>query len=142
MDDITSFIDNSHAVNIVTIDFAKVFDTISHNKQSYKLQTCGICSKVKLWIKEFLFDRSFKVTLDNTSSKEYNITSSVPQGSKLAPLLYILYANDIAKIFTFAKVKMYTDYFTVYAIVNSNEDKNKFQNELNELINNGLIIGN
>ena len=44
----------------------------------------------------------------------------------------MLYANDIAKIFKFAKVKIYADNLTIYAAVNNNEDKNKFQNELNE----------
>jgi hypothetical protein len=58
----------------------------------------------------------------------------VPQGSKLAPLLYILYANDIAKIFKFAKVNMYDDDLTIYALVNNIEDKNTFQNKLNDLV--------
>ena len=59
----------------------------------------------------------------------------MPQGTKLAPLLYILYANDIAKIFKFAKVKMYLDDLSIYAAVNNNEGKNKFQNMLNKLVN-------
>ena len=59
----------------------------------------------------------------------------MPQGSTLAPLLYILYANNIVKIFKFAKVKIYADDLTVYAGVNNNKDKNKFQNELNESVN-------
>ena len=69
IDDITIFVDNSHSVDIIAIDFAIAFDIISHNKLLYKLQTYGICGKVKLWIKEFLFNRNFKVTLNNTSSK-------------------------------------------------------------------------
>ena len=77
MDDITSFVDNTHSVDIIIIDFAKAFDTISYNKLLYKLQTYGVCGKVKLWIKEFLLNRSFKVTLNNTSFKEYIVTSSV-----------------------------------------------------------------
>ena len=37
----------------------------------------------------------------------------MPQGTKLAPLLHILYANDIANIFKFAKVKIYADDLTI-----------------------------
>ena len=59
MDDITSFVDNSHSVDIIIIYFKKAFDTISHNK----VQAYDICGKVKLWIKEFLFNRSFKLLL-------------------------------------------------------------------------------
>ena len=116
MDEITSFVDNSHSVNIITIDFAKAFDTVSHNKLLYKLQTYGICGKFKLWIKEFLFSRSLKITLKNTSSKELIVTSFVPQSSKLAPLLYILYANDTVKICKFAKVKMYIQTISLFML--------------------------
>ena len=65
-------------------------------------------------------------TLNNSSSKEYIVISCVPQGSKLAPIVYILYANDIAKICKFTKVKMYADDLTIYVVTNNNEDKNKF----------------
>ena len=63
-----------------------------------------------------------------------SIISSVPQGSKLGHLLHILYANDIMQNFKFAKVKMYADDLTVYAIVNNINDRIKLQNELNNLL--------
>ena len=70
------------------------------------------------------------------------VISSVPQGSKLGLLLYILYANDIMQNFKFAKVKMYADDLTVYAIVNNINDRIKLQNELNllEWSKNGNLI--
>ena len=80
-----------------------------------------------LRIKEFFFNRSFKDTLNYTSYKEYNVTSSVYQGLKLAH-------------FCVAKVKMYVDDLTIYTTITSNEDKNKFQNELNESVNWANII--
>ena len=107
---------------------------ISHNKLIYKLKTFGICGKILLWIKEFLNNRSFAVKLNNYLSKSLPVISSVPQGSKLGPLLYILYANDIMQNFKFAKVKMYVDDLTVYAIVNNINDRIKLQNELNNLL--------
>ena len=62
------------------------------------------------------------------------VISSVPQGSKLGPLLYILYANDIKLNFKFAKVKMYADGLTVYAVVNNVNDRTELQNKLNNLL--------
>ena len=61
-------------------------------------------------------------------SKFLPVISSVPQGSKLGPLLYILYANDIMQNFKFAKVKMYADDVTVYAVVNNVSSKLIFLN--------------
>ena len=62
------------------------------------------------------------------------VISSVPQGSQLGPLLFILYANDIMLNFKLAKVKLYADDLTVYAIVNNINDMIKLQNELNNLL--------
>ena len=81
-----------------------------------------------LWIKEFLKNRSFAIKLNNYISKSLPVISSVPQGSKLRPLLYIFYATDIMQNFKFAKVKMYADDLTVNAEVNNVNDRIKLQN--------------
>ena len=47
--------------------------------------------------------------------------------------MYILYSNGIADVLKFAKVKMYADDLTVYAIINNNNDRIKLQNDLNQL---------
>ena len=132
--DLTCYINNGHSVDLITIDFSKAFDSISHNKLIYKLKTFGTCGTILLWIKEFLNNRSFAVKLNSSISKSLPVISSVPQGSKLGFLLYILYANDITQNFKFAKVKMYADDLTVYAVVNSFNDRIKFQNELNKVL--------
>ena len=90
----------------------------------------GISGKLLLWVKHFLIGRKFYVKLNNCFSKFYNVTSSVPQGNKLDPLLYIIYANDIADLFKFAKIKMYADDLTTYACIINEMGRVKFQNEL------------
>ena len=130
-DDISKFVDNNDNVDVITVDFSKAFDKISHNKLLHKLNCYGISSKVLSWIKCFLIGRKFNVKLNNYCSKFYNITSSVPQGSKLGPLLYIIYANDIADVFNFANIKMFADDLTIYACINNEMDRVKLQNELN-----------
>ena len=80
-DDILNFVDNNDNVDLITVDFSKAFDKISHSKQIHKLNCYGISGKVLSWIKYFLIGRKFNVKLNNCCSKFYNITSSVPQGS-------------------------------------------------------------
>ena len=62
------------------------------------------------------------------------VPSSVLQGTKLGPLLFILFINDIKTNFKFAKVRMYADDLPIFAVVNNFQDKENLQLELNELL--------
>ena len=135
LNDITKIIDDGNCVDVITVDFAKAFYSIFHNKLIYKLKFYGKCSKVQSWIKEFLNNRLFRVKLNNYESNSYPVTSSVPQGTKLAPILYNLYCNDIVNNFKYTKVKIYADDLIIYAITKNDDDKIKLQNELNNLVN-------
>ena len=94
----------------------------------------GICGKKYTWIKEFLTNRFFNVQIKATLSENNPVISSTPQGSKLAPLLYILYANDIYKMFKYIKIKMFADDVTTYTIADNPNDHRLIQNDLNNLI--------
>ena len=105
LNDVTQDIDNNNKVDLITIDFSKAFDSISHSKLIHNLYSYGIQGKLLNWIKEFLNNRTFSVLINNIDSLIFPVISSVPQGSKTGPLFYILYANDLANIFKFAKLK-------------------------------------
>ena len=87
--------DVGQSVDVITVDFAKAFDSISHSKLLNKLKMYGICGKIHSWIKEFLTNRFFNVKIMATLSKNYPVISSTPQLSKLALLLNILYMQMI-----------------------------------------------
>ena len=92
----------------------------------------SIKGNIYAWIFDFLKGRTSSVIVNSCHSQSFNLTSSVPQGSILGPLMYIIFANDIAELFTFAKVKMYTNDLTIYALINNENDKNAFQKELDK----------
>ena len=123
LNDLTNNIDVGNAVDIIIIDFAKAFDSINHNKLLVKLHLYCIVGKALGRIKEFLNSRSFYVKLNNTKSNNSPVPSSLPQGTKLSPLLFILFVNDIINNFKFSKAKMYADDLTIYAVVNDFQDK-------------------
>ena len=91
LNDLTNNIDIGNAVDIITIDFAKAFDLINHNKLLVKLHSYGIAGKTLGCIKEFLNNRSFCVKLNNTKSN--NSLSLVLRRKELNSALYFSFCS-------------------------------------------------
>jgi hypothetical protein len=65
-------------------------------------------SKVEVWIREFLLGRTQRVRGGGKPSEEVRMTSGVPQGSVLDPLLFLAYVNDIWKNME-STIKLFAD---------------------------------
>ena len=92
------------------LDFSKAFDKVPHQRQISKLRAHGIGLELSRWIENWLTDRKQRVTIKGTQSPWTYVTSGVPKGSVLRPILFTIYINDIdenikSQILKFADVR-------------------------------------
>ena len=81
--------------DVIYTDFAKAFDKCDHGIIAHKLKKFGIAGKIGRWIYYFLSHRYQRVVVHNSKSTPSKVKSSVPQGTVLAPLLFLILISDI-----------------------------------------------
>lgn len=91
-------IDSDKKSLAVFLDLAKAFDTVSHDILLNRLENIGIRGYSLKLIKNYLSERSQRVKIENEKSDPLQITTGVPQGTVLGPVLFLIYINNVAYI--------------------------------------------
>lgn len=94
---------------LLLIDFSKAFDMVNHDILLHKLNHYGIRGIANDWFNSYLKNREQFVSISGRDSTKKKLKYSVPQGSILGPLLFIIYINDMPNINKIAKFILYAD---------------------------------
>lgn len=99
-------------VTLVTVlDLSQAFDRASIQAIIYTLTTLGVKGKVLQFLLNYMEGRSYRVWVQNKTSAFYPISSPVPQGSPLSPILFNILLSDFPQIKV--KILIYADDITL-----------------------------
>ena len=130
-DDIVSALEEKSNIDVIMLDFSKAFDTIDISILLKKMKKLGIGGPIARWIGNFLLERKQKVVVNKHSSEWSEVKSGVPQGTILAPLLFLIYIADIGDDVIDSILASYADDSKLRKKIKSEQDGEKLQSDLN-----------
>jgi hypothetical protein len=116
-------------VDVISLDWAKAFDRVQHNRLLSKLQSYHVSGELLQWLRSFLVGRKMSVVFDGAHSTEQSVMSGVPQGSVLGPLLFTTFMLDLPQHVK-STMCQYADDCTIYRNILSPEDTKVLQEDL------------
>lgn len=133
----TSFLRSSlskkQQIDSIYTDFSKAFDKVDHKLLIFKLRKYGFCGPILNWLESYLSNRVQVVKFEDVVSEEVLVTSGVPQGSVLGPILFVLFINDLPKLIEDCDCSLFADDLKLYKKVTSTEDSTVLQENIDKI---------
>ena len=130
----TEILDDGGGIDVVYTDFMKAFDSVPHRRLVAKTEAYGVRGKVLRWIKDFLSGRTQEVCVNGTKSEPAAVTSGIPQGSVLGPILFVIYINDLPDCVK-CDAKLFADDTKIFTRSDIKENREQLQRDLDALHN-------
>ena len=125
---------NNTDTDVVYLDYAKAFDKVDHQILLNKLYSYGIRGRLLMWLNSYLTNRWQTVVINGVQSQPAKVTSGVPQGTVLGPVLFIIYLNDLESCIKHSVTSSFADDTRLKKSINSSKDTELLQEDLNSSV--------
>lgn len=129
----TELLDSGAPLDVIYLDFKKAFDSVPHQRLLSKLKSYGVIGPLWIWIQDFLLGRRQRVKVNGSVSSWADVTSGIPQGSVLGPILFVIYINDLPDA-VMSTTKIFADDTKLFRSLLNPDDHQKLQEDLNQLV--------
>ena len=119
---------------LIRLDFSKATDKVAHEKLLLKLHLYGLRENIISWIKDFLDNRTQSALLNGKNSYNIAVSSGVPHGSVLRPILFFAYINDLPEQVR-SKILLFADDTAMYLALDKQANSEFLQKDLEFLEN-------
>ncbi len=117
----------------VYLDLKKAFDTVPHKSLIWKLEhRGGLKGKILKWMKDYLQGREMSTVIRDNKSSWCEVTSGVPQGSVLAPIMFQVYINDMT-VGLNSYINMFADDAKLMKVIKNQEDCEELQRDIDRI---------
>jgi len=134
LDKWTEYLEDGGQIDALYSDFEKAFDKVPHTRLISKLNPYGISKSIIKWIQDFLAGRKYRVRVNLSYSLWNWVTSGIPQGSVLGPLLFLIFINDLMECCaTHCEIYLFADDAKLFKHILNECDHQSLQEGVSEL---------